>query len=264
MNGDPLDRVAVEAEPCHPTGSPSPRSRGPFPVAGDGVWGGWLVGEEATDAELRLTDCSAEGKVVVLADPQGPMARHLGVGVGRAELFDDGLVVASVAPGEWLAFTPGPPAALVKQFAGLAASELVSVVDLTHGLAMARLSGTSAPSLLARLAGRAVGPGALADGQACAAPVAGARAVIVRDDLIGAELLAYGAASEPSGHPPADAPDAAPGLGDDGPPELVPSYLIAVDRSQGGALWDALLAAGAGDGLGVEGYLAYRRYHLDA
>jgi hypothetical protein len=65
--------------------------------------------------------------------------------------------------------------------------------------------------------------------------VAGARVVIVRDDLVEA------------------------GAGDDGSEErLVPSYLVLCDRSQGAHVHHAVLAAGERYGIETEGYLAAR------
>lgn len=203
---------------------------------------GWLLDAAVTDAALRLTDLSPEGKLLVRADPAGEFAFELGVETGRAELFDDGLLVASVAPGEWIALSPGPASTLAEGFAQLSPDELVTTVDLTHGLGLLRLSGEAAPAVLASLAGAAVSPAVLGDGDATATPVAGARAMIVRDDVLATELFGP---SAPAG-------------------ELVASYLLVCDRSQCAGVFERLIEAGDEWGIEPEGYPAYRRYHTDA
>ena len=84
--------------------------------------------------------------------------------------------------------------------------------------------------------GAGLRPTSFHDGAAVAMAVAGARVVIVRDDLLD----------------PGDG-------GDDEPDErLVASYLVLCDRSQGAHVHDALLAAGERFGIEAEGYLAGR------
>jgi heterotetrameric sarcosine oxidase gamma subunit len=209
---------------------------GPVAVADGVVVDGWVTSSAVAEAPLRLTDCCPEAKLVVQADPAGPFATEIGVEVGRAELFDDGLVVVSVAPGEWIALTSGDGATLAGQLEGLVPGERVTAVDLSHGLALFRLTGDDAAATVSALGGSALRPSAFSDGTATAMALAGARVVVVRDDLV------------------------EPGDPDDEEPEeqLVPSYLVLCDRSQGDHVHTSLLAAGERYGIETEGYLAVR------
>ena len=56
--------------------------------------GEWLVSARRSDAQLRLIDCSPVAKLIVQAPPAGVVAEQLAVPVGRAELFEDGLLAA--------------------------------------------------------------------------------------------------------------------------------------------------------------------------
>lgn len=223
---------------------------------------GWLVSATPSPpgAPLRLTDLCPEGKLLIRAEFAGPFADELGVDVGRAELFDDGLLVASVAPGEWVALSPNRAPPLAAGFAQLSPEELVTTTDVTHGLGVMRLTGWAAPEVLAVVAGPAANPARLSDGDALAAPVAGARTMVVRDDLVASDV---GIEARGNEHPAATSGGGPDGPGPDGP-ELVPSFLLVCDRSQCAGLFERLLEAGRPWGIVAEGYAAYRSYHPDA
>jgi sarcosine oxidase gamma subunit len=206
---------------------------GPLVVTDGVVVDGWVTSSTVADAPLRLTDCCPQAKLVVQADPAGPFAAEIGVEVGRAELFDDGLVVVSVAPGEWIALTSGDGATLAGQLEGLVPAERVTAVDMTHGLALFRLTGDDAGTAVTALGGPALRPATFTDGTATALALAGARVVVVRDDVVEAAW--------------AD---------DDVDERLVPSYLVLCDRSQAAHLHEALLVAGERHGIEPEGHLA--------
>jgi sarcosine oxidase gamma subunit len=208
---------------------------GPVAVAAGVVVDGWVTSSVIAEAPLRLSDCCPEAKLVVQADPAGPFAAEIGVEVGRAELFDDGLVVVSVAPGEWIALTSGDGTTLAGKLEALVPVERVSAVDLTHGLALFRLTGDAAATTVTALGGPALRSATFTDGSATAMALAGARVVIVRDDLV-------------------EAADEAQGTEE----RLVPSYLVLCDRSQGDHVHESLLLAGERYGIETEGYLAVR------
>jgi len=159
------------------------------------------------------------------------MAKALGVPFGRAAREADGpwLVVGS-GPGEWLVLAP-PGAAAAAAVAGWldtvaadsAPEEFVSVVDLTHGRALVRVTGPDATELLARLCGADLHDDMAPDGAALRAPVAGVATDIIRDDI------------------------RVDGAG-------VPSYLLHCERSSGQYLFGALVSAGESLGIGVDGF----------
>jgi heterotetrameric sarcosine oxidase gamma subunit len=189
------------------------------------VEAGWEVSGCRSDAALTIADHTPLAKVHLRAPWNGAMAKALGVPFGRAARDPDGpwLVVGS-GPGEWLVLAPPGAAApvagwLATMAAESAGEEFVSVVDLTHGRALVRVTGRDAAGLLARLCGADLHDDMAPDGAALRAPVAGVATDIVRDDRAG-----------------------------------VPSYLLHCERSSGQYLFGALVSAGESLGIGVDGF----------
>jgi len=212
-----------------------PVSRSPIaPAPPVRVEAGWEVSGGRSDAALTITDCTPLAKVHLRAPWNGAMAKALGVPFGRCGREDAGpdgswLVVGS-GPGEWLVLAP-PGAAAAAAVAGWldtvaadsAAEEFVSVVDLTHGRALMRITGPDAAELMARLCGADLHDDMAPDGAALRAPVAGVATDIIRDDI------------------------RVDGAG-------VPSYLLHCERSSGQYLFGALVSAGESLGIGVDGF----------
>ena len=205
----------------HPAVARSPIAPAP-PVR---VEAGWEVSGCRSDAALTIADHTPLAKVHLRAPWNGAMAKALGVPFGRAARDPDGpwLVVGS-GPGEWLVLAPPGAAAPVAGWLGTMAAEsageeFVSVVDLTHGRALVRVTGRDAAELLARLCGADLHDDMAPDGAALRAPVAGVATDIVRDDRAG-----------------------------------VPSYLLHCERSSGQYLFGALVSAGESLGIGVDGF----------
>ncbi len=211
-----------------------PLSRSPIaPAPPVRVEAGWEVSGGGSDAALTITDCTPLAKIHLRAPWNGAMAKALGVPFGRAgrDLDDrasqDGawLVVGS-GPGEWFVLAP-PGAASAEAVAGWlgtvaadsAPEEFVSVVDLTHGRALMRITGPDAADLLARLCGADLHDDMAPDGAALRSAVAGVATDIIRDDRGG-----------------------------------VPSYLLHCERSSGQYLFGALVSAGESLGIGVDGF----------
>jgi sarcosine oxidase gamma subunit len=216
-----------------PLGPPAPdEARAVVDHAGSA----WLVSARSATGSLRLSDVNPSGKLQIRAAPDAAMAQRLGVAVGEAELFDDGTLLAGVAPGEWLALTPGDAMALAAQVAALAdPGDRPVIADRSDGLALFRLTGAEAEAVLAECC-TAVQARPVTPGTVLAAPVAGCRSHVVRDDLPCADPVA-------------------------GPP--VPSFLVVCDRSVAPAVRAALFAAGASAGLEAEGFAAYRAGRAD-
>ena len=212
-----------------------PVSRSPIaPAPPVRVEAGWEVSGGRSDAALTNTDCTPLAKVHLRAPWNGAMAKALGVPFGRCGREDAGpdgswLVVGS-GPGEWLVLAP-PGAAAAAAVAGWldtvaadsAPEEFVSVVDLTHGRALMRITGPDAAELMARLCGADLHDDMAPDGAALRAPVAGVATDIIRDDI------------------------RVDGAG-------VPSYLLHCERSSGQYLFGALVSAGESLGIGVDGF----------
>jgi heterotetrameric sarcosine oxidase gamma subunit len=206
----------------------APVARSPIPPAPPvEVRDGWEVSARRSTAPLRLLDCTPLAKVLVRADPSGPVARALGVPRGRAARDRHGTLVVGSGPGEWLLVGPvGAEAALaarVRADAAAAAADgrdpgVVSVVEpFTHGRALLRLTGADAAGLLAKLC--AVDLGAVPDGTALRSSVASLATDVVRHDL-----------------------------------GATPSYLLHCERSSGRYLHEALLDAGREFGIEPDGF----------
>lgn len=199
---------------------PAPLARSPITPLEPVVRDGWEVSGRRSTAPLRLVDCTPLGKVLVRAGRDGAAAAALGVSFGRASRQADGALVVGSGPGEWLALTePGQAAELVDRLRDLPADGLVSVLDLTHGRALVRLTGADAPAMLAKICAIDLSDRVTPDGTAFRSSVAKVAADVVRDDQAGE-----------------------------------PSYLLHVERSSGQYFFDALLDAGAEFGIAVDGF----------
>jgi heterotetrameric sarcosine oxidase gamma subunit len=189
------------------------------------VEAGWEVSGCRSDAPLTIADHTPLAKVHLRAPWNGAMAKALGVPFGRAGRDpDEGWLVVGSGPGEWFVLAPPGAAAQVAGWLGTMAAdsageEFVSVVDLTHGRALVRITGRDAAELLARLCGVDLHDDMAPDGAALRSAVAGVATDIIRDDRAG-----------------------------------VPSYLLHCERSSGQYLYGALASAGESLGIGVDGF----------
>jgi heterotetrameric sarcosine oxidase gamma subunit len=188
---------------------------------------GWEVSGGRSDAPLTITDCTPLAKVHLRAPWNGALAKALGVPFGRADR-EQGWLVAGSGPGEWFVLAPPGASAAVAGWlgtvaAGSAPEEFVSVVDLTHGRALMRITGQDAAGLLALLCGADLHDDMAPAGAALRSAVAGVSADIVRDDVMNDRAW-------------------------------VSSYLLHCERSSGQYLFSALVSAGGPLGIGVDGF----------
>lgn len=204
--------------------SEEPVARSPIaPAPPVRVEAGWEVSGCRSDAALTITDCTPLAKVHVRAPWNGAMAKALGVPFGRASR-DGGSLLVGAGPGEWLVLAPPGSAEqvaarLTETAAGSAPEEFVSVIDLTHGRALVRVTGEQAPDLLALLCGVDLAGDMTPDGAAFRSSVAGVATDVIRDDVAGLR-----------------------------------SYLLHCERSSGQYLFGSLVTAGEPFGIGVDGF----------
>ncbi len=189
----------------------NPVARSPIrPAPPATVERGWEVGTRRSDADLRITDCTPLAKVLVRAPEDGTVARTLGVGFGRAARDERGTLVTGSAPGEWtLVSPPGNTREVIEQLGAASDGEFVSVLDITHGRALVRISGGRTPDLLSKVCGIDLSDEITPNGATFRSSVAKVATNVVRDDE-----------------------------------EDVRSYLLHCERSYGQYLFDALLDAG--------------------
>jgi len=151
------------------------------------------------------------------------MAGELAVPFGRAARDQAGILVVGSGPGEWLLIAPpGQAADLVVRYENLATQlpgEVVSVIDLTHGRALMRLTGTRAAGVLSAVCGIDLSETVTPDGAAFRSSVAALATDVIRDDLAG-----------------------------------VRSYLLHCERSSGLYLFDSVLSAGRDFGIEIDGF----------
>ena len=191
-----------------------PLARSPIaPAPPVAVTDGWEVSARRSTGALTITDCTPLTKIQIRAPIDGPAAAALGVRFGRAARDASGALVVGSGPGEWLLLAgpsadPDPPPA----------DPSASWVDLTHGRALIRLNGKSAPTVLAQVCGVDLSDTVTPNGAAFRTSVAALATDVIRDDR--------------------DAP----------------SYLLHCERSSGQYLFDALLRAGADLGIEIDGF----------
>jgi len=193
------------------------------------VLAGWEVSGRQAKADpadgtgLTITDCTPLAKVQLRAPANGQAAAAVGVRFGRAARDPAGTLVVGSGPGEWLLLAaPGHAPELESRLASIAAQapgEHVTLVDLTHGRALIRLTGTSAVDVLARICGIDLSDAITPDGAALRTSVSSVATDIIRDDRNGAL-----------------------------------SYLLHCERSSGDYLFRSLLRAGADHGIEIDGF----------
>ena len=199
------------------------------PASPEALVAGWAVSARRSSAALTLADHTPLAKVAVKASWDGSMADVLSVRFGHAarqswglEGSTGGVLVTGAGPGEWLVLAaPGQQTAVVDRLeqAAARAEELVTVVDLTHGRALVRLTGARSPDLLAKECGVDLDATVCPDASALRSAVAGVATDLVRDDRNGTR-----------------------------------SYLLHCERSSGQYLFDSLLDAGLEFGVEVDGF----------
>jgi len=172
---------------------------------------------------LTITDYTPLAKVQLRAPVNGQTAAAVGVRFGRAARDPAGTLVVGSGPGEWLLLgAPGQAPELLSRLASIAAQapgEHATWVDLTHGRALIRLTGSSAVKVLARICGVDLSDDITPDGAAFRTGVASVATDIIRDDRNGTL-----------------------------------SYLLHCERSSGDYLFSSLLRAGADYGIEIDGF----------
>lgn len=167
-------------------------------------------------AATSLRDETGIAITSIRAAADSATAAELKVGFGQAARTGD-LLVVGIRPGEWQLIGPAESvAAAAPQADG---SEHLSLIDITHGRVVIRVSGHHATGILEKVCSLDWSDGMTPDGAAVSASVAKVGCDIIRDD----------AESTSS----------------------TPSYLLTCDRSNGQYLFDSLVDAGTEFGIAI-------------
>jgi heterotetrameric sarcosine oxidase gamma subunit len=190
-------------------------ARSPIPVFGHAeVVAGWEVSESSktsSAADLELIDCMPLTKVLVRAAASGAVADLLKTPFGKTSRRFRGVLTTACRPEEWTLYAvPGSAPRLIDKVRKRAPQEEhVTVLDITHGRSLVRLTGSKAPDVLCKLCGIDLSDTVTPSGAALRTSVAKLTVELVRDDR-----------------------------------DEACSYLMSCDRSYGDYFFDALLDAG--------------------
>ncbi|MDI3329189.1 MAG: 2Fe-2S iron-sulfur cluster-binding protein [Micrococcus sp.] len=216
-------RLDNETRPLPPVTRPAPVARGPVPVVGaTASVAGWEVSPLRRREGLTLGDWSPMSKIGVRAPMGGSVAAALRARFGRTCRTAHGMLVVGSGPGEWTVLSgPAERTRTLQEMCELVQEEegLASVVDLTHGRALFRLTGERAADLLAIVCAIDLSGDVVPDGAALRSSVAGVATDLIRHD--------------------------------DG---SVPGYLLHCERSSGRYLFSTLQEVGAEYGLAETGF----------
>lgn len=103
----------------------------------------------ASDGSVTLADAYATTKVQVRAGAGTAAAAALGVSYGSSTRNADGDLVCGTRPDEWTIYgDPGRSGAIA---ASVPTEGFVTVIDITHGRAMLRISGSNATAALSKI-----------------------------------------------------------------------------------------------------------------
>ncbi len=193
------------------------------PVAPVAVIDGWEVSQRRSTAALRITDITPMSKVLIKSDANGAYAANHATAFGSVRTIDSSILEVGCDPGGWLMIgAVGSANNLVARGKTLAATagEFVSVIDITHGRALMRLTGQDAPKLLNKICAIDLSDAVTPNHSAFRSSVAKLVSDVIRDDLA------------------------------DG----TRSYLIHCERSSGQHLFDCILDAGVEFGIDIDGW----------
>ena len=173
----------------------------------------------AKSGDLVLADASATVKWLVRASRSpNAAAERLGAPFGSSRTVAGGALVLGSRPGEWVVLgTADTVTETVEGLDGLDSSDFVTALDWTHGRALFRITGDSAPRMLEKVCSLDWSDPMTPDGAVVSASVAKVTCDIARNDVDG-----------------------------------TPSYLVFCDRSFGQYLFEALIDAGDEFGLVVD------------
>lgn len=202
---------------------PDPVARSPIhqlsPVV---VLAGWEVSQRQSTAAVRLADLTPLAKVSVKVDPTSQSAAAAQVQYGRSVLRPNGWLQIGSGPGESLVLGPIGSAPAISEWLHQHlgnTEELITILDITHGRALIRLSGEASAKVLSKLCPVDLSDQMAPDGCAFRASIGNVVTDVVRCDQ-----------------------------------DNNRTYLLHCERSSGQYLFDTLLDGGNEFGADIEGF----------
>ena len=135
------------------------------------------------DGSVTVADAASATKVQVRAGADTAAAAALGVSYGRSERRPDGALVCGTRPDEWTIYGAAGQTAAIS--ATVPTDGFVTVIDITHGRAMLRISGSNATSALGKICNLDLGDELTPNGAVFSASVGNVGCDLVRDDKSG-------------------------------------------------------------------------------
>ena len=144
----------------------------------------------APDGSVTVADAASTTKVQVRGGAGTGAAAELGVGYGSSQRRTDGALVCGTRPDEWTIYArPGQASAITAalsevfgHFQGEPGEGFVTVIDITHGRAMLRISGSNATAALNKICNLDLSNELTPDGAVFSASVGNVSCDLVRDD----------------------------------------------------------------------------------
>ena len=134
----------------------------------------------SSDGSVTVADAASTTKVQVRAAADTAAAAALGVSYGRSQRRPDGTLVCGTRPDEWTIYGAAGQAAAIS--ATVPTDGFVTVIDITHGRAMLRISGSNATSALNKICNLDLGDELTPNGAVFSASVGSVGCDLVRDD----------------------------------------------------------------------------------
>ncbi len=134
----------------------------------------------APDGSVTVADAASTTKVQVRAGADTAAAAELGVAYGRSQRRTDGALVCGTRPDEWTIYASAGQASAIAST--IPTEGFVTVIDITHGRAMLRISGPNATAALNKICNLDLSDELTPDGAVFSASVGNVGCDLVRDD----------------------------------------------------------------------------------
>lgn len=132
------------------------------------------------DGSVTVTDSASTTKVQIRAGADTAAASELGVPYGRSQRRADGALVCGTRPDEWTVYAPPGQASAIAST--ISTEGFVTVIDITHGRAMLRISGSNATAALNKICNLDLSDELTPNGAVFSASVGNVGCDLVRDD----------------------------------------------------------------------------------